>query len=69
LVDFELSEEQQQLRDLAHEFAEKEVSPRAPHHDQTGEFPMEICRQAWEIGLMNTHIPEAYGGLGLGVFP
>jgi acyl-CoA dehydrogenase len=68
LVDFELSEEQQQLRDLAHEFAEKEVSPRAPHHDQTGEFPMEICRQAWEIGLMNTHIPEAYGGPGLGVF-
>lgn len=68
MVDFELTEEQQQLRELAHEFAEKEIVPRAAHHDQTGEFPREICRKAWEIGLMNTHVPEAFGGLGLGVF-
>jgi acyl-CoA dehydrogenase len=68
MVDFALSEEQQQLRALAHEFAEKEIVPRAAHHDATGEFPREICRKAWELGLMNTHIPEAYGGPGLGVF-
>ena len=68
MVDFELTEEQQQLRDLAHEFAEREIAPRAAHHDQTGEFPAEVCRKAWEVGLMNTHVPEACGGLGLGVF-
>src|SRR3989442_12484321 len=67
MVDFAPTEEQQQLRALAHEFAEKEIVPKAPHHDQTGEFPREICRKAWELGLMNTHVPEAYGGPGLGV--
>jgi acyl-CoA dehydrogenase len=67
MVDFALTEEQKQLRALAHEFAEKEIAPKAPHHDQTGEFPRDICRKAWDLGLMNTHIPEAYGGPGLGV--
>jgi acyl-CoA dehydrogenase len=67
MPDFSLTEEQQQLRALAHEFAGKEIVPRAPHHDQTGEFPREICRKAWELGLMNTHIPTEYGGPGLGV--
>jgi len=67
MIDFGLSEEQAQVRDLAHEFAEKEIAPRASHHDETGEYPREICRQAWELGLMNTHIPTEFGGLGLGV--
>jgi acyl-CoA dehydrogenase len=67
MIDFGLSEEQKQLRALAHDFAAKEIQPRAAHLDETGEFPMEICRKAWELGLMNTHIPEAYGGAGLGV--
>lgn len=67
MISFGLSEEQQQFRDLAHEFSEKEIRPLAAHHDRTGEYPMEICKKAWEIGLMNTHIPEAYGGPGLGV--
>jgi len=62
MVDFALTDEQQQLRALAREFAEKEIAPKAAHHDQTGEFPREICRKAWELGLMNTHVPEAYGG-------
>jgi len=68
MADFALTEEQQQLRALAHEFAEKEIVPKAAHHDQTGEYPRDICRKAWDLGLMNTHIPEAYGGAGLGVF-
>ena len=67
MVDFSLTEEQQQLRALANEFAEKEIVPKAPHHDQTGEFPRDICKKAWELGLMNTHIPAEYGGPGLGV--
>ena len=67
MIDFSLSEDQEQLRALAREFTEKEVAPRAAHHDATGEYPKEICRKAWELGLMNTHIPEAYGGPGLGV--
>ena len=65
---FTLSEDQQQIRDLAREFAQKEIVPAAAHHDETGEFPRAICRKAWDLGLMNTHIPQEYGGAGLGVF-
>jgi acyl-CoA dehydrogenase len=61
-----LSEEQQSLRELAHEFSEKEIRPVAEHHDQTGEFARGVLQKAHEVGLINTHIPEAYGGLDLG---
>jgi len=68
VIDFSLTEEQEQLRALAQEFTDKEIVPRAAHHDANGEFPREICRKAWDLGLMNTHVPEAFGGAGLGVF-
>ncbi|HEY3174587.1 MAG TPA: acyl-CoA dehydrogenase family protein [Candidatus Polarisedimenticolia bacterium] len=68
MPDFTLTDEQRQIRDLAREFARQEIVPVAAEHDKTGEFPREICRKAWELGLMNTHIPEAFGGAGLGVF-
>ena len=67
MIDFSLSEEQKQLQELAREFAQREVAPQAAHHDETGDFPMDIVKKAWGLGLMNTHLPEAYGGLGLGV--
>lgn len=66
MIGFTLTEEQQQLRDLAREFAENEMRPRAEHHDRTGEYPWEVVRKAHEIGLLNTHVPERWGGLGLG---
>ncbi|MCB9758233.1 MAG: acyl-CoA dehydrogenase family protein [Alphaproteobacteria bacterium] len=64
-MSFELSEEQEQLRQLAHEFARDVIRPAAPHHDETGEYPHEVLRQAHELGLMNTHIEEENGGFGL----
>ena len=67
MIDFSLTEEQVQLQELARKFAKEEIIPKAAHHDQTGEFPREIVRKAWEIGLMNTHVPVEYGGAGLGV--
>lgn len=67
MISFNLSDEQRQLLDLARDFAQKEIAPKATYHDQTAEFPMEILKKAWELGLMNTHIPSEYGGLGLGV--
>lgn len=67
MIDFSLTEEQVQLQELARKFAREEIIPKAASHDQTGEFPREIVRKAWEIGLMNTHVPAEYGGAGLGV--
>jgi acyl-CoA dehydrogenase len=63
-MDFRLTEEQQALVQTAREFARKEIIPRAAHFDETGEFPREILKRAWDTGLMNVEIPEAYGGLG-----
>ncbi len=68
MVSFSLSEEQRQLQQLARDFSKNEIAPKARHHDETAEYPWEILKKAWELGLMNPHIPEEYGGLGLGVF-
>jgi acyl-CoA dehydrogenase len=65
LVDFTLTDEQKDLREMAHNFAEKEIRPVAWDYDRDATWPQEIIEKAWEVGLMNTHIPEAYGGPGL----
>ncbi len=67
MIDFSLSEEQQQFRELAREFAKNEILPVAAQLDEEEKFPEDICRKGWELGLMNVHVPKAYGGLGLGV--
>lgn len=67
MINFELNEDQLAFQKLAREFAEREIAPKAAYHDETGEFPWEICKKAWEAGLMNTHVPEEYGGMGLSV--
>jgi len=65
MVDFTLTDEQKDLRELAHDFAEKEIRPVAWELDQDGGWPQAIIDKAHEVGLMNTHIPEEYGGAGL----
>ena len=50
----------------ARKFAQEEVMPVAAEYDRTMEFPRPVFDKAWELGLVNTHIPEEYGGLGLG---
>jgi acyl-CoA dehydrogenase len=65
MVDFTLTDEQKDLRDLAHDFAEKEIRPVAWELDRDGGWPQAIIDKAHEVGLMNTHIPEEYGGPGL----
>ena len=65
MVDFTLTDEQKDLREMAHNFAEKEIRKVAWEHDKDGTWPQDIIDKAWEVGLMNTHIPEAYGGPGL----
>ena len=66
-IGFSLSQDQRDLQDLARKFTAEFIIPKAAYHDQTGEYPTEILKKAWETGLLNGHIGEAYGGLGLGV--
>jgi acyl-CoA dehydrogenase len=65
VVDFTLTDEQKSMRELAHDFAQKEIRPVAWEYDKDGTWPQEIVDKAWELGLMNVHLPEAYGGPGL----
>lgn len=65
MVDFTLSDEQKDLREMAHDFAEKEMRSVAFEYDKEGTWPQEVINKAWEVGLMNTHVDEAYGGPGL----
>ena len=66
MINFQLSDEQKQIQGLAHEFAEKEIRPVAAQHDEKGEFPTKVLEKAWEVGLINIHIPESCGGMGMG---
>ena len=61
-MEFSLSPEQQELVEKARAFTKEWISPNAPKHDRSGEFLLEICREAFKQGFMNPHIPEEYGG-------
>ncbi|XP_045458365.1 probable medium-chain specific acyl-CoA dehydrogenase, mitochondrial isoform X2 [Melitaea cinxia] len=65
---FELNDEQKALQELARKFTREEIVPVAAHYDKTGEYPWPIVKKAWEVGLMNGHIPEHCGGLDMGIF-
>jgi acyl-CoA dehydrogenase len=64
MVDFTLTEQQQDMREMAHDFAEKEIRPVAWEYDKDGTWPAAIVEKAWDLGLMNSHLPERYGGVG-----
>jgi acyl-CoA dehydrogenase len=66
-VSFALNDEQKALRELAHEFAEKEIRPRAAEYDERMTHPADVIAKAHEVGLMNVHIPAEYGGPHLGL--
>ena len=63
---FELSPEQEEIRKLAHQFAEREIRPVASHFDETEEFPYDVVKKAHRLGLSPAaFLPEEYGGQGL----
>jgi acyl-CoA dehydrogenase len=64
---FELTEQQQELKALAHRFSEQEIIPRAREYDEKEIFPRDICEKAFAAGLMNLGVPSEMGGPGLGV--
>lgn len=66
MTDLVLSEDRKQFQDLARDFAQNEIAPNAHRFDHSPEFPLDLCKKAWEIGLFNVRFPEEYGGLALG---
>lgn len=63
-MNFDLTDEQQLIRQAVREFATKEIAPNARYVDETGEFPAETFRKMGQLGLMGIPFPEAYGGAG-----
>ncbi len=65
MVDFTLSDEQLALRELAHDFSANEIRKVAAEYDKDGTWPQDIIDKSHEVGLMNLHAPERFGGAGL----
>ncbi len=63
-ISLSFTEEQEALIQTARDFTRKEIIPVAGHFDESGEFPREILKRAWQTGLMNIEVPEQFGGLG-----
>jgi alkylation response protein AidB-like acyl-CoA dehydrogenase len=66
IVDFRLNEEQEQIRQAAADFAERELTPHVRDWDREGTFPKDAFRVAGDLGYLGILVPEEYGGAGLG---
>ncbi|GIX35645.1 MAG: acyl-CoA dehydrogenase [Lysobacteraceae bacterium] len=64
-MDFQFTEEQLMIQDVARRIAREKIAPSAEHFDRTGEFPLENIRLLGENGLMGIEVPTEYGGAGM----
>jgi acyl-CoA dehydrogenase len=65
MIGFDLTQEQEDLRDLVHEFAREVIRPAAPEYDENEETPWPVMQQAHELGLDTFGYPEEFGGGGV----
>jgi alkylation response protein AidB-like acyl-CoA dehydrogenase len=64
-MDLQLSDEHRMIRDMARDFAQKEIAPIAAEYDETGDFPSETVKKMGAQGFMGIEVPEKYGGVGM----
>lgn len=67
-MNFDLTENELMIQQMAKDFAEKEIRPHFMKWDETQEFPVDLFKKAGELGLMGVLVPEEYGGSGMGYF-
>jgi alkylation response protein AidB-like acyl-CoA dehydrogenase len=65
MIEFELTEEQCEMRQLAQRVAEKEIRPIAAEYDEREEVPWEVIKQAAQTGFLSYYLPEKFGGGGI----
>lgn len=65
-MDFQLSDEQQQLKKTVREFAEREIAPNVMKWDEASEFPLATIKELGKLGIMGTIFPAELGGAGMG---
>jgi acyl-CoA dehydrogenase len=66
VIDFQLTEDQIALQEMAHDFAANEMRPKAAAYDQGHAFPEDVMRKAFEVGFLTCTVPAEHGGVGLG---
>jgi isovaleryl-CoA dehydrogenase len=66
VLDFDLGETADQLRETVAGFAADEIAPRAGEIDRSNNFPMDLWRKFGDLGLLGITVEEAYGGAGMG---
>ena len=64
-MDFDLTPEQQEIRKLAHDFADREIAPGARERDRSETFPKDVLAKMAPIGFLGGPVPERYGGMGI----
>jgi len=64
-VNFQFTEEQLMIQQVARDFARSRIAPIAAEFDESGAFPVETIKQMGELGLMGIEVPEEYGGAGM----
>src|SRR6266513_3973251 len=64
-MDFSLTDDQKQIRDMVREFAESEIKPHVMEWDEAQTFPAEVVKKLGELGMLGAIFPEEYGGAGL----
>ncbi|KAL7307047.1 probable medium-chain specific acyl-CoA dehydrogenase, mitochondrial [Trichogramma pretiosum] len=67
-VSFELTDTQREMQETARKFTRDEIIPVAAEYDRTGNYPWDIVKKAWNLGLLNHHIPASVGGLEFNIF-
>ena len=68
-MDFFLTEDEQDLKQMARDLADKRIYPRAMEIDEAGELPQDLLDECAELGYFGFVVPEEYGGLGFGSIP
>ena len=66
MIEFQLTEDQIALQEMARDFAANEMRPKAAAYDQGHDFPEDVMRKAFEVGFLTCTVPAEYGGVGLG---
>jgi len=68
-LDFDLTEEQELVRKMIRNFAEKEIAPVAQELDDKEEFSVPLTNRMGELGLFGLDVSEEYGGSDMGIWP
>ncbi len=64
-MDFKLTDEQDQIKQMVRDFAEAEIKPNVMEWDEAQHFPVDVMRKLGELGMLGAIFPEKYGGAGL----